>query len=242
MSLWKSLFGSGPAVGTKVTPAPIPSPAPMPATSAPAAPAPSAPGFREADNVGTRHDSKSIAFAYWMGERMNSTRKDPFVMFTFKNADDARSALLELPCIKVASDSKKLICTQRLIFGHYAIEEVHEAILCGDALTVELWKQAKASFSKHGGVLKTELEPTRRVAAASSARAAQPEKIVFVEEQRKPGQGGTAIYKVYKGPDEESAMAWLQQHPVTQNLLYLVVETPEGNFCRDSMGIYKEDA
>jgi hypothetical protein len=177
-----------------------------------------------------------------MGERLNSTRKDPFVMFTFTKGEDARDALLELPCIHVASDSKKLICTERLIFGYYAIENVYEAILCGDALTIDLWEHAKASFSKHGGQRKNDLAPARHAASTPKAQVAQPEKVVFVTEQRNPGMGGTAIYRVHRGPDEQSAMAWLQQNPVTQNLLYLVVETPDGNFCRDLMGIYKEDA
>jgi hypothetical protein len=109
-------------------------------------------------------------------------------------------------------------------------------------LTVELWEQAKASFSKHGGEKKNELAPTRHAGSAPKAQAARLEKVVYMKEERKSGMGGTATYRVYKGPDEQSAMAFLQQNPVTQNLLYLVVETPEGNFCRDAMGIYREDS
>ncbi len=197
--------------------------------------------YTEKDNLGTRHDSKSISLAYWMGERMNSTRKDPFVMFTFKDKEFAEAALLELPCIQVASDSKKLICTERLIFGYYAIEDVYEAILCGDALTIELFDQAKASFSKYGGEMKNELAPTQHATITPKTQASQSEKVVYVREDRQSGIGGTAIYRVHKGPDEQSAMAFLKENPVTQDLLYLVVETPEGNFCRDKMGIYKED-
>ncbi len=197
--------------------------------------------YTEKDNLGTRHDSKSISLAYWMGERMNSVRKDPFVMFTFKEKEFAEAALLDLPCIQVAADSKKLICTERLIFGYYAIEDVYEVIICGDALTIELWEQARASFSKYGGELKNELAPTRHATAIPKTQPAQPEKVVYIREDRQSGMGGTAIYRVYKGQDEQSAMAFLKENPVTQDLLYLVVETPEGNFCRDKMGIYKED-
>lgn len=196
--------------------------------------------YTEKDNIGTRHDSKSISLAYWMGERMNSSRKDPFVMFTFKEKEFAEAALLELPCIQVARDSKKMICTERLIFGYYAIEDVYEAIICGDALTIELWEQARASFLKYGGELKNELAPTRHATATPKTQAAQPEKIVYIREDRQTDMGGTAIYRVYKGPDEQTAMAFLKENPVTQDLLYLVIETPEGNFCRDKMGTYKE--
>jgi hypothetical protein len=197
--------------------------------------------FTEKDNLGTRHDSKDISLAYWMGERINSTRKDPFVMFTFKDREFAQAALLELPCIHVAKDSQKLICTERLIFGYYSIEDLYEAILCGDALTVELWEQTRASFSKYGGAMKSELAPTRHATITPKTAAAEPQKVFYVKEDHKTGIGGTAIYRIYKGADEQSAMAFLKDNPVTQNLLYLVVETPEGNFCRDKMGIYKED-
>ena len=43
-----------------------------------------------------------------------------------------------------------------------------------------------------------------------------------------------------RSPNAASAKAFLQQNPVTQNLFYLVVETPEGNYCRDIQGIYTE--
>lgn len=41
-------------------------------------------------------------------------------------------------------------------------------------------------------------------------------------------------------PDAASARAFLQEYPVTQQLYYLVVETPQGNICRDIQGIYTE--
>lgn len=197
--------------------------------------------FTEKDNLGTRHDSKSISLAYWMGERMNLTRKDPFVMFTFKNEEFAQAALLELPCIHIAKDSQKLICTERLIFGYYAIDDVYEAILCGDALTVELWEQARESFSRYGGEKKNELAPQKHLSQETSPKTARPELVTYIREDRKSDMGHNLIYRIYKGPDELSATAFLQQNPVTQDLLYLVVETPEGNFCRDKLGIYKED-
>lgn len=198
---------------------------------------PQSSSYLEKDNLGTQHDTKSKAMAYWTGGRMAMTRKDPFVMFTFTNGKDARAALLELPCIHIAEDSKGLICTERLIYGYYDIGNSCEAILCGDALTIELWELAKASFAKHGGTRKNDLESTRHADIVSSKKEAHPESVSFVKDQN----ANNALYKVYKGPDEQSAMAFLQQNPVTKDFLYLVVETPEGNFCRDKAGIYREE-
>lgn len=55
------------------------------------------------------------------------------------------------------------------------------------------------------------------------------------------GTDGRGVYEVYEGPDEESAMAFLNEKPVSEALRYVVVETPEGTFCRDVEGFYRED-
>lgn len=196
--------------------------------------------FTEDANLGTRHDSKDVAIAYWMVERRMSDRKDPFVMSNFKRESQARRALLELPCIHVASDSNNLICTEPLVFGCYSIGDTFEAILCGDDLTYELWDQAKRSFEKHGGTLKNELEPKKRGAPKSRTKVPDTGEVSLVREERNSGFTGQATYRVYKGPSRDAAMAFLKQSPVTEDLLYLVVETPEGNYCRDKTGIYKE--
>jgi len=117
-------------------------------------------GCSERDNVGTRHDTVGEAMGYWMGERRELTRKDPFVLHEFTTAGDAEHALLELPCIHRAEDTANLICTEPLIFGFYQTDEKHwEGVICGNDLTRQLWAQARDSFKKHGGVLKNELEP-----------------------------------------------------------------------------------
>lgn len=198
--------------------------------------------FTEKDNRGTRHDTMSVASSYWIA-RMSSPKKDPFVLYDFDAEKDARQALLELPCIHVAADSGKLICTEVLIFGYYQADSgKYEAIICGDDLTHELWEQAKASFIKHGGRPKGqgEQEPEKRAVPAQKAKVPQPGKVVFVREDRKQRYGATMVYRIHKGPDATSAQAFLEQNPVTRQLYYIVVETPEGNYCRDIQGIYKE--
>ena len=218
MSFWKRLFGGG--------------------QEAAAVEGPST--FKEKDNRGTRHDRLSLATSYWTA-RMPSPKKDPFVMYVFDQASDAEAALLELPCIHVAQDTKALICTEVLIFGYYQREDgKYEALVCGDDLTHELWEQAQASFAKHGGQRKNDLEPEKRAAPAKTGKPARPEEVVFVREDRESKMGQTLVYRIHKAPDAASAKAYLEQKPVTQRLYYIVVETPEGNYCRDIDGIYKE--
>jgi len=201
--------------------------------------------FTEKDNRGTRHDTLDIASWYWMA-RLGSPKKDPFVMYTFDNDEDAKKALLELPCIHMAEDSQKLICTEVLIFGYYKTEQgKYEAVVCGDDLTHELWQMAKESFAKHGGQRKNDLEPERHTTPPAKAKEAKPAKVKFVREDRVQRRGVTGnqilmIYRVHKAPDAASAKAFLEQNPVTRQFYYIVVETPEGNYCRDIQGMYKE--
>ena len=148
---------------------------------------------------------------------------------------------MELPCIHIAKDSQKLICTETLIFGYYYSKSgKYQAIICGGDLTNELWKQAKTSFAKHGGTRKNDLEPKQRTKPVQKATSLQPEKVKFVREEHFIKNGVPTTYQIYKGLNTESAKAFLQKNLVTKNFYYIIVETPEGNYGRDIQGIYKE--
>lgn len=219
-------------------------------------------GYFQKDDRGTNHDTLDKASAYWFA-RIGSSKKDPFVVYSFDSEEAAKTALLEVPCIHVAQDTGHLICTETLLYGVYPSEGgKYEAFLCGDDLTHDTWEVAKNSFIKHGGKPKGqgELEPEKSATPAQPAQASQPAgvtfsvgyvpqgektdqsgKVTFVREDRQMGQMGRYYtYRIYKGPDAVSAKAFLDQNPVTQPLYYIVVETPEGNYCRDIQGMYKE--
>ena len=172
----------------------------------------------EKDNRGTRHDSRELASSHWFA-RVTAAKKDSFILSTFDRAEDAKAALLEVPCIRVAADSGKLICTEVLIFGVYPTEEGRfEAVLCGDELTVELWERARASFAKHGGRLKGEQKPEARTpkAAVSEAKG----KVVFLREERHPQMGHTMTYRIHSAPNGAIAQTWLQANAVKKNHYY----------------------
>jgi hypothetical protein len=205
---------------------------------------PSQPGeYRESDNRGTFQDTFSKASSYWIA-RMQSNKKDPFVLYTFNSEKDAREALLEIPCIHIAQGSGRLICREVLTYGYYPSQGTnYEAILCGGDLTHATWEIAKNSFIKHGGKPKGmgELEPLKSTPAIpQSEKMPEHDKVMFVREDRQVKVGKTLIYRIYKGPDAASAKAFLDKNPVNQTLLYYIVETPEGNYCRDIQGMYKE--
>lgn len=197
--------------------------------------------YQEKDNKGTRQETESQATSYWMARNVQQ-KFDPFALYVFDQENNARDALLELDCMHLAKDSGTIICTQTLIFGYYSRKHdgKYEAIVCGDDLSHELYETARTSFTKHGGVKKNEQEPAIAKKPQSSSTQGDAKRVKFVREDLRQQMGQTMVYRIHKGPDAASAKAFLEQNPVTKPLYYLVVETPEGNYCRDKDGIYKE--
>jgi hypothetical protein len=166
---------------------------------------------------------------------------EPYALYVFDLEQSAREALLGLPCMQLAHDTGKVICTETLTFGYYRTEEgKYEAIVCGNDLSREVWASARASFLEHGGVRKNEQEPSDGPKAVAASRSGDARQVRFIREDRRERMGQQMIYRVHQGPDAESAKAFLHDHPVTKNFCYVIVETPDGNYCRDIDGIYKE--
>jgi len=66
--------------------------------------------------------------------------------------------------------------------------------------------------------------------------------VFFVQETKKQSKLAPDIstYRVYRGDSKKVAYDFLTRNIVKEKMLFLVVETPDGNFCRDINGIYKE--
>lgn len=60
--------------------------------------------------------------------------------------------------------------------------------------------------------------------------------VVFVRKET----SGQNTYETYRGPDAESAKEFLLAKEVTEPQYYVVVETPEGNWGVDRLGLYLE--
>jgi hypothetical protein len=196
--------------------------------------------FFEKDNKGTRYETLDQASAYWIS-RMQSIKKDPFVLFIFDTKESAHNALVDLSYIHTAKDSGKPVCTKTLQFGYYPMGNgKYEAWVCGSELTHDMWQEAMGKFKEHGGQRKNDLEPEKLPSIKNEIVKSDVSKVIFVREDAPIRYGQIMTYRIYKAPNKACAMAFLEKNPVTRNLYYLVVETPEGNFCRDIQGIYKE--
>ena len=75
---------------------------------------------------------------------------------------------------------------------------------------------------------------------ASDPDAGPAAAVEFIREDSRELMGHTMTYRIHRGPDESSAKAYLHAQTVDRGLLYLVVETPDGTWCRDRDGIYRE--
>ncbi len=51
---------------------------------------------------------------------------------------------------------------------------------------------------------------------------------------------GANTYETYRAPDAETAREYLASREVLEDLYYIVVETPEGNWGIDKLGLYLE--
>ncbi len=197
--------------------------------------------YNERDNKGMRVNTFSESMSYWMVERLQSPRKDPFVYYVFQSPDDPHAAMLELPFIHLAADTGKLISDELFCFGYFAITNdgvltgEYDAFIAGADMTYDQWEKIHEVFARHNGVKKNDQEPEKTAKSVSSA-GGNAGNVSFVREDR----DATSTWRVYKASSKADAMAFLSGQQVTKPLYYIVVETPEGNFGRDISGFYQE--
>ncbi len=198
--------------------------------------------YYEQDNAGIRQETMAQAIAYWKKERPALSDRQPFTLFTFSSADAAEEALLALPFFHKAADSGKLICDRMMTYGCYETKRrgvrtgQYEVMITGSDLTQAELFFAERAFSGHNGRCKT-----RNVPCASAASPAEGGNATLVRySETIKGSDGVSTYEVYNGPDRASALAFLKEKTVVKRLFYMIVDTPEGSFGRDFVGLYQE--
>lgn len=72
--------------------------------------------------------------------------------------------------------------------------------------------------------------------------ASTGETVRFRKTWSKPGQlRGTDTYEEWTAPSTQAAKEYLNTRTISKRQYYLVIETPEGNWCKDAAGVYKEE-
>ncbi len=203
------------------------------------------------NNLGTFVNTEERANAEIM-RAMRAKTLYPRIIYTFKEKSIAEKALLKMPFIQKSHQSDNLIANKVIVFGLYKVKSGEvEALIAGYDLTKEMWGQAQESFVKHGGKKIIEVKPTPQKISTRGLTKNITE-VVFVKEVKEritAYQMGIfsdqnpvveSIYRLYRAENAASALDFLKTHPVDRHHLYIVVETPEGNYGRDINGIYKE--
>lgn len=201
------------------------------------------------DNLGTRYQDAAHARTVWLASHL--TTYTPVVIYRFPTLDAAHQAITQLSFIHEAADTGELIATEVVEFGCFVNEDGQgEVMICGKGFTLNRWQEAMDKLAAAGGILHREQKPEAQPSAtitpaapeerpavlAAPAAPTKTDNVTFVSEDHK----GMHTYRVHRAPSKAAAMAFLQANPVTQNYLYLIVETPHGDFGRDINGIYEE--
>jgi hypothetical protein len=72
-------------------------------------------------------------------------------------------------------------------------------------------------------------------------KASTGEEVKFKRKHSKPNRiSGTDTYEEWKAPSAKAAKEYLNTRTITEKQYYLVVLTPEGNWGKDILGVYKE--
>jgi len=202
-------------------------------------------GIKEKDNIGTRIETVDNARSYYMSTIISDMGGE--ICWKFKTKKDAINALLELPYVSTAEDTGRFVCTEPLNFGVYPFKPWDDyvgefkwvALLSGVNLNEELWLEAEKAFKKNKGTPHRENKP-KPSGQKKEVPSEKLDSVTFSHTRKEKSPLGKRMctYYYYKAPNKATAIQWLNTQTVTKDLLYLVVETPEGIFSKDKMGMY----
>lgn len=193
--------------------------------------------YKQSDNKGIFHSDEAAATEYWL-KRKELKKFEPFLLYKFTDEGDAVRALLEVECIKIAEDTEEIICTEPLVYGYYPVETGdYEVVLCGSSLSESLFNSTKIIFEANNGKKINEKSPADKEIKINPAL----NKKIEIENKPAAEHAAPVACKVYSAPSAAKAISFLEKKLVTPDSPALMVKTPEGNFCKNTHGIFKVD-
>jgi hypothetical protein len=202
--------------------------------------------YSELDNIGTRinsAESNEGLKAVYVTKRITSYGS---VYYSFDSKDKAISAMLEIPCIKMASDSKDIISLQMIEFGVYMDHNSNNrwvAFLQGQSLSVSTYNDAVKSFIKHNGqkifVKKPEDVKPKQTSVANKSNADGKAGVKFIHYTYPVVMGVTNTKEIYEAPNKSVAIEFLKSKNISKQFYYIEIQTPDGWVGKDIMGVYE---
>ncbi|WP_435548012.1 hypothetical protein [Desulfobacterium sp. N47] len=83
-----------------------------------------------------------------------------------------------------------------------------------------------------------QLKDGKAVIVREKDKVVESDEVTFDREVKGLSMGFPATYSLYKGPNKDAAMAFLEKQNITAQSYFVGVKTPEGTFCKDRMGIF----
>jgi len=218
--------------------------------------------YHSTDNQGTFYETALQVDNMWSS--IATQPKSPYLFYDhFPSQKDAILALLELDDIfKIAEDTNNIISLRTIQYGVYQDNnkfacEKYELFVYGRDFSEGEWKKLAASCEKHGGKYKNGLKaeeadykPTRmdnekqkqnQKNDSEKKDQAENEDIESKVKFKEIEYNDSRTYEVYTAENLEIAKKFLMNRCVSRKLLYIVVETPQGNLGKDINGIYEEE-
>ena len=185
------------------------------------------------------HDNRDAAErGFWQPARKAGW---PQVAYSFPNYESARLAVGQLSFIETTKTGE-LRSREEVHFGIYESENQFVAFAGGAAMSFCLWRECLAVFIRSNGAA------SFQVSAAPGLNLAlpKPEHLsglvaqVYFNRDYDGEEDDYRHYVLFKGPGEAGARAFLRRLAEPPPGIYLIVETPVGQWGRDADGYYKE--
>jgi len=202
--------------------------------------------YYEKDNIGTRiltADRNQAAYNSWV---LNGSPEIGVINYHFKTKKEAYSAMMEIPCIKLAADSKNLISLEIIEFGVFLDSDNDndwEAFLQGQSLSLSSFKSAEASFIKHNGKKIFSKEPKNpeqtKAKPENMPRVTNSSGVKFIRNTNVEMMGVTGTKEIYEAPDKKSAIEFLKTKTILKQYYFIEIETPDGWVGKDIDGVYE---
>jgi hypothetical protein len=195
--------------------------------------------MRELQRRGWRHDNRDAAeTGFWEPARKAAW---PHVAYSFPDYESARRAVGQLSFIDVATTGE-LRSREGVHFGIYELENQFVAFVGGAAMSFLMWRECMAVFGRGNGAASFQVSeaPGLNLELPNPAHLSGPAAQVFFDRDYDGDGDDYRHYVLFKGPGEAGARAFLRRLAEPPPGIYLVVETPAGQWGRDADGYYKE--
>lgn len=188
---------------------------------------------------GCWHDNRDAAEAgFWVPARNAGW---PHVAYSFPDYESARRAVGQLSFTE-GTKTGEWQSREEVHFGIYELENQFVAFVGGATMSFLMWRECLAVFGRGNGAVRFQVSeaPGLNLELPNPEHLSGPAAQVSFDRDYDGEEDDYRHYVLFKGPGEAGARAFLHRLAEPPQGIYLVVETPAGQWGRDADGYYKE--